>query len=73
MMEVVFTISSCTVSQSCSVTGEPSGTKAGMAKTTLFGDVAPPTETAAKEGGFPKQRQLTTRLKIFFILYERTR
>jgi hypothetical protein len=54
MMEVVFTISSCTVSQSCSVTGEPSGTKAGMAKTTLFGDVAPPTETAAKEGGFPK-------------------
>jgi hypothetical protein len=72
MMGVVFTISSCTVSQTYQITGQPIGTKTGVAKSKIIGDSDTSIRTAAENGKIKVIGAVQMTTKVFFIPFTKT-
>lgn len=64
---MVFGLSSCTVYHQMTVTGNPMGSKKGVAKTKLFKSVDVSMKTAAKNGKIQKIGAVETKTKLYFI------
>ena len=69
---VTFGLSSCVVYESHSVTGNPIGTKVGVAKSKAFGNSDVSMRTAAKNGKIDKIGSVETRTTIFIIPFIKT-
>lgn len=67
MAGVAFMFTSCTISQSYQLTGEPIGTKVGLAKSKIIGDSDTSIKKAAENGKITKigAVEITTKIFIF--------
>ncbi|MBL4709876.1 MAG: hypothetical protein JKY48_15700 [Flavobacteriales bacterium] len=69
---MVFGLSSCVVYETHSVTGNPIGTKKGVAKTKLFGNSDVTMRTAAKNGKITKIGSVDTKTTVFILPFSKT-
>lgn len=67
-MGIVATVSSCTVARQYQITGQPIGTKTGVAKSKIFGSFDISLKTAAENGGITRIGAVETTTKIYFLL-----
>lgn len=70
---IVFGLSSCVVYETHTVTGNPIGTKKGVAKASAFSSNADYTmRTAAKKGKINKIGSVDTRVTVFIVPFYKT-
>jgi hypothetical protein len=67
MMGLIATISSCTIYRDYQITGEPIGTKTGVAKSKIFGSTDFTIKTAAENGDISKIGAVEISTKMYFI------
>tara|TARA_R110002049_G_scaffold216691_2_gene388151 strand:- start:196 stop:450 length:255 start_codon:yes stop_codon:yes gene_type:complete len=73
MAAVIFSLSSCVVYESHTVTGNPIGTKVGVAKSSVFGkDQDYTMATAAKKGKIDKIGSVETKVTVFIFPFYKT-
>ena len=73
MVGVAFAFTSCTISQSYQLTGQPIGSKTGLAKSKIIGDSDTSISTAAKNGKITTIGAVEITTKIFIIPITKTK
>jgi len=73
MAGVAILFTSCTISQSYQLTGQPIGSKTGVAKSKIIGDSDTSIKTAAENGKISVIGAVEITTKVFFIPITKTK